>query len=61
MGYIDEHYAAQYKLPNCVECGEDMLTYNSYKVYEVQLFCANDQCPAFVKTFWVKKTDLEER
>jgi hypothetical protein len=48
-------------IPNCSVCGEDYLIANTYRVYEVELFCANVLCPAFVKTFWVKKSDLEER
>jgi hypothetical protein len=58
---IDEKFHDRYAVPRCEVCGEDYLIANTYSVYEVELFCANVLCPAFVKTFWVKKSDLEER
>lgn len=58
MGDVDRYYEAKYQLPNCAVCDQDMLCYNTYKVYKVALFCANDECPAFVKTFWVEKKEL---
>lgn len=61
MTDVDRYYEAKYNLPSCEVCGEDYLTYNTYKVYEVELFCGNDQCSAFVQTFWVKKSELGER
>lgn len=60
MDDVERHYRQKHRLPNCESCDQDMLCYNSYKVHSVQLFCANDECPRFVKTFWVDKSDLEE-
>lgn len=47
-----------FNLPLCGVCGEDYITVNTYMVYKVELFCANDKCPDFVKTFWAWKEDL---
>jgi hypothetical protein len=60
MSDVDRYYEATYALPTCEKCGGE-LTYNTYKVYEVELFCGNEICPAFVKTFWIKKKDLTIR
>lgn len=59
MSDVDRYYENTYLLPLCPECGQDYLTYNTYKVYGVELFCANEDCTAFVKTFWVDKTELK--
>lgn len=61
MTDVDDFYRSKYRLPNCSECEENSLEYNTYMVYKVELFCANDQCSAFVKTYWVDKKDLESR
>lgn len=60
MNEVESHYRSKYRLPDCEKCDQDMLCFNSYRVHSVELFCANDECPGFVKTFWVDKTDLEE-
>lgn len=61
MSDVDRYYEATYTLPLCSTCMCDSLAYDTYMVYKVKLFCANEDCPAFVKTFWVDKKDLERK
>lgn len=61
MNDVERYYESTYVLPHCTFCKQDYLTYNTYKVYQVELFCANENCTAFLKGYWANKKDLEKR
>jgi len=61
MSEVDRYYETAYTLPLCSTCGGDWLTFDTYMVYKVKLFCANENCTAFLKCYWVDKKDLEKR